>query len=488
MAVRVPDQVADLATALDSGADEIVITGRVSGPVTIDRPLTLRGEGEGAVLHAAEGRALVLSADVVVQDLGIVGDQGTGVYITAGRPTLTRVRVVSGNVAVVCRGDSAPVLREVVAERCAHGLLVEEDAAPDVDTLTLIASGGGMVFRDRARGVVRQCAVLSGSHAAIDISGDAEPLLEGIIVPQTAASAVFVHGRAAPVIRELISQQSRLASIELAGDSTATIVDAVLQKAGGSGLFVHDRARPVLRELTVEDCALAGVEVAEAAAPDAQGILLQRCAGSGLFLRGTAGGTWKAVRCEGTGKAGIEAGEQADPTVDGVVVVEPRGSGLYLHERSRGTWLSVRVQGSSLAGLEIAGHAAPELEGVEIFGSEQGGLWVHGDARAEVIGLSVQHALLAAVEVAEAGRLSLEEAVVDDTRGFGLRVIEDATLDGQAIDLRQGDTEIADRARVVWSGGAAARPIRVSGDASLVLTGVAADDVTALGEAVLERT
>ncbi|NOY25558.1 MAG: hypothetical protein GXP62_06765 [Oligoflexia bacterium] len=428
VAVRVPADFPDLAQALASGAAEIVIDGVVSGGLEIDRPVSISGT-PGAVLRAEAGICLVLSADVLLRDLRIENTTQHGVIVHRGAPTLERCVFAVGDTAIGCDGQSRPRLHACRVERCLTGLFVTEKAAPVVQDLDIVATGGGMLFASNALGHLAQVSVVSGQFAAVEVRDQAAPVFDGLVVLTAETSALFLHDSAAAQFSKLQVQRTGGVAIEIMDRSTATLRSVRIEGAAGSGVFVHGQARPVLKDIEI--------------------------VASGL--------------------SAIEAAESADPTIDGLSIIEPRGSGLFLHDHSRGTWLDVRVQGAALAGIEVADFARPELENVVLFGGQQSGLWVHGQAQAEVLGAQFSHQTLAAIEVAESGRLVLEDAVVRDTRGVGLRVLghSQATLARVVVDDCGGDALVAsDTARVDWTKGAVDATISAANQARVTLRGV----------------
>lgn len=102
----------DLAAAVARApaGTKIVIRGQHEGPVSVDRPMELRGEG-GATLRAAEGPVLRLAADVVVRDLTVRGAAPEGQY------AVDAIEVRSGRVVVEGCKVSADAPKNLVPGR-----------------------------------------------------------------------------------------------------------------------------------------------------------------------------------------------------------------------------------------------------------------------------------------------------------------------------------------------------------------------------------
>lgn len=411
MAVRIPGDHPDLASALAAGADDIIVAGVVVGGLTIDRPLRLRGEN-GAVVRGGGLRVLVLEADVEVSGLRIENPDGKGITVRSGAPLLRDLRVSVSDVGLAFDGGSRALVQRCAIERSSNGVYVGGRAAPEVDGLSIIATGGGMVFRQAASGSFRDVQIVSGAFAAVETNDEATPEFERL----------HVH------------------------------------TAGTGGLFLHGQSRPGFRGVRIDRSGLSSVEIAEDAAPRLEGIAVEGSGGSGFYLHGSCAPRIVDAVVRRPQMAGVEAKDAADPTVDGLRIEQPLGSGLFIHGDAGGTWMEVVIEQPTLAGIEVSEKAHPELERVRVWGGAREGLRAIDQARVEAVELRIELCLRAAVAAAGAATLALDDLRVDDCRDSGLSLsgASQATLRRATVQGTDGAAATtADSTALSWRGGAA---------------------------------
>ncbi|MEQ1564682.1 MAG: hypothetical protein ABMA64_03505 [Myxococcota bacterium] len=200
----------DLVSALAAAAPRATlrISGTHTGPFTLDRPVTL--EGDGAELRAGSGPVVRISADVVLRGLRIAGAAPAGAYAADA------VEVVSGRVALERCELSADAPGNLVPGRA---LAVTGPATVELDRCDLSTAGLGVAVdvswtgfaTDTARGarVVLRGGVLRDLQSGVAIAGGDRGIhLVGVAVERVAHRLASVSGGASATFEDMGSDRA----------------------------------------------------------------------------------------------------------------------------------------------------------------------------------------------------------------------------------------------------------------------------------------
>lgn len=441
----VPDDVPDIASAMAAGATEVLVRGRVPGPVVLDRAVLLRGVDADACIEGGGPWSLMLTGvGVRVQNLRIENPAGNGAVLGAADTSLEDCRVHVSALALAAVGEGSRALCRVQVLAAQTGFAAGGLATLDISDLRIRAQHGGVVLQDGVGGQVERLEVDCVSHAALECSGQTTPVLRNV--------------------RLSVTQ--------------------------GTGLFVHQQAAPTLHSVSIDSPGGLGVEITDGAAPEIRGLQVQHCAKVGVLLHGENKARLVGVQVHG-GNTGVEVAASADPELRGVQVRGAGGVGLLVHDLARGTYVDLVCAQAGQTGIELRGACVPELEAVRVEGGASGGVWVHERARAEILELEVRQVAQAAVRVGGEAAVYLDQPRLSDVRGPALLLADEGRmdLDGPRIDGCDGGALVASgRSFLRWSGGEFAGcgrpPFLLSGRAKLLLRGWTLPDDAEVGSKV----
>ena len=211
----------DLAELLaEAEADDVFEleagTHALRAPLVITVPVTLRGEGGGAVLRGApDGPLLVLMADeglVEIENLALVRDPAGPphdvAHVAAGEVRFLGCRFAGGRRHGVEGGHGCSVagwsrarLHACVAEdNVEAGLAVAGDAQVDADGCMFRRNGVGARFGDRAAGTVRDCTAERNARFGFLVADQAKPTLVANLIRENGAPGVAVVDEARPLV------------------------------------------------------------------------------------------------------------------------------------------------------------------------------------------------------------------------------------------------------------------------------------------------
>ena len=230
-------------------------THRVCAPLVITVPLTLRGEGGGAVLAGApDGPLLVLmAADGVleVENLALVRDADGPphdvVHVAAGEVRFLGCRFAGGRRQGAEGGHGCSVvgwsrarLNACVAEDCDEaGLAAAGDAHVEAEGCVFRRNGVGARFGERSTGTVRACTAERNARFGFMIADFAKPTLVANLIRENGAPGVAVVDDARPLVVDNRLDPADMAEPEPDPDGDLKNPEAVLQLIGVAPLTLE---------------------------------------------------------------------------------------------------------------------------------------------------------------------------------------------------------------------------------------------------------
>jgi len=286
-------------------------THRLAHPLTLDKPLTLIGEGMETTQIVCDGEEHVVkfSGDGLfnASDIAFV-HEGTRwarvVEVATGEISLTRCRFTGGvwDEAEKRGGSGLRLLGQThgTVMECQfignglHGILVEEQAQPTLEGNTCRENKDtGIAYFGSAAGVARQNTCSGNEKNGIYVDQQAQPTLEGNTCRENKASGIGYFGSAAGVAR-----QNTCAGNE------------------SHGIYVGGQAQPTLEGNTCRENTWKGIGVNDQAKPTMVGNTCERNKSDGIGFWGSATGVARGNKCEGNEGNGILVMGQAKPMLD----------------------------------------------------------------------------------------------------------------------------------------------------------------------------
>ena len=246
--------------------------------------------------------------------------------------------------------------------------LVLEETTANVLNLTFRAEVGETILYGAAAirilgGAPRLTNLyLSKGHLGIVIRGQGSPFIRGCLIHAGPSVGIYASGGASVRIEDNEIFGNRLAGIELEDEGTELVITGNTISAGhGSGIFVHDGASGTIEGNLIFGNALGGIEVRdEGTAPVIRKNTIRRCQGGGIFVHEGAGGTIEGNLIFGNARAGIEVRDVGTaPVIRNNTIRDGRGAGIVVHEGAGGRLEGNRVFGNALGPLRLSEDASP---------------------------------------------------------------------------------------------------------------------------------
>ncbi len=285
--IAVPGDVATLAEAL-SAIDEggtITLSGTIDAGdgITIDKPVTIQGEGSSVttVVGSAGDQVLLVSGGgpVVLSGFAVSyegGGPANGVVVEGAAVTL-RECIVSGAVGAG-PGGSGVVVRNggsLDAQDCRiegnqlNGVDVFDTSVADLTGFEILDSGQtGLLFAGNSTGTVSGTTVDGNGLNGVEVRDAATPTFDGNTISNNAELGVFVQDEAAPTISLSTVSSNGFSGIAVDGEASPTIFDSDMIANGENGIRYDSEASGTVRGNVIEGNQLHGIAVVQRAAPE----------------------------------------------------------------------------------------------------------------------------------------------------------------------------------------------------------------------------
>lgn len=449
--------------------------GRYHEQLVLDRPVEICGEGDpDTILIENEGAAcLVMQTErATLRGLTFRSRAGTrqqkhvAVDVPTGTLLLEDCLIsCTSTVCVAVHGASA----EIRFQRCR----LHEGKT------------GGLLFTERAQGVLESCEVGGNAGAGIEVIGGSELTLRDCTVRESSGVGVRVH----------TGGKVTLDSCEVFGNAGAGVEaehEGWLTIRGG---HIHANRQEGIRfrkggDGNVEDCEITGnvlsnVIVTQAANPAFARCKIREGHSNGVWVSENGQGSFEDCEIAGNAFAGVKISQGGNPTVRRSTLHSGKRAGVAVHDKGRGTLADCDLFGNAHANLliEQGGKLIARRcilresaecgvllcgEGVfeecDLFGNTQSnievtlggtltlrdsqlhdghylGLLVHGGGRATVEGCMVYANALPGVAVGEESELRLRGGRIVDGKQVGMvfwgssgGVVEACEISGNAFD------------------------------------------------------
>jgi hypothetical protein len=332
-----PATIAEALRTVAVGGKVIVAPGHYRESLVLDRPVTLAGLGEGAViLEASDSDALRVEAErATIEGLtvrvraGCLGDGSSALHITRGAvrvadcelatellapcvsvegrdawPRLERCRIRGGQGGgvVVAGGARGTFEKCIVAGHRTFGFSLRSEAAPEVVACEVSGGTIGAVVSEGARGAFRSCEFTLSREAGVRVTSGSRPTFERCRVRDVKGEGVRVddHGEGTFDDLQVLRSGGVGVLVEQGGDP---LIRASRVLGGSStGVAFRANARGRLDDSRVSENAGAGIEIAAGAVPHVAACRIRGNEGPAVRVRPQASGI--VERCELRGNRG----------------------------------------------------------------------------------------------------------------------------------------------------------------------------------------
>jgi parallel beta-helix repeat protein len=233
------ESIADAIGQASDGDTIVVLPGRYGGALTIDRDVTLRGEGpaEAVILALDGGQTLrIASSNAIVSGLTLTGATSNGVEISGGAPTLSEL--VFHDVADPDSCGSA-------GEDGCHALTIADGSRASVE-FSRFTGGGSLRAETGASPRIEANAFAGGSYVSLFDVGD-RTIVRGNRIEGSRESAIGVYRPTVATIEE-----NHITGFEGVGievwllPGTDPLIRGNTIERGDTGIHVLNDARPAI--------------------------------------------------------------------------------------------------------------------------------------------------------------------------------------------------------------------------------------------------
>jgi Holliday junction resolvasome RuvABC ATP-dependent DNA helicase subunit len=402
-------RLAETVAAAPEGATLLLAAGTYSGPVVLDRAVTLAAEdGPGTVrLQAASGPALVVTGGTVsVAGLTVraTGDD-PAIVVAGGRLELVECTVEATAWTALHAGSGALALRDCevsngsgagIVSASPDGTTVDATRLRDIGTSALVATGEGTL-------AVGDCDIGPCGGNGLFVTGAATATIATSTVEATSKPPVAVEG---------------------GGGLTAT--GTVVRDSAGVGIYLATSGAVTLDDCAVEGSAAEGIYVDAGCAPTLRGCRITGSGGRGLHITERSAGRVSDCEVSGTTGAGVGISNRSTPEIDRLTVVDAGAAGVLVDGGAEPFVRRLRVLAPAGSGIVLDG-AKGRFETVEVEQAGEAGAVLLGGSRAELVGASLRGTAGHGVHV-DGGTLAVTDADLASCGGDGIRADADAEL------------------------------------------------------------
>jgi nitrous oxidase accessory protein NosD len=386
-----------LTAAIDAakaGARIFVRPGTYSSSFTIDKDLTIIGDGERAsvVLESDMVAVAVVDCNVVLENLTIVGRKG-------GNPILTAFgSLQSMKKAMRWVGKAFGV---GVTDRAATAAL---EALAESDGLSVAVT----VIKGALR--LRGCDIDPQGAAGIVVSGEGHVHAEDCKVHH-ATVGVFAAPTSSVIVERSEVSECRI-GIAVGAGSQATVRASMVRDTEKEGIYVNPGADVLLEKNELSGTKGAAIHVVESTRVVVRGNHIHHCQGAAIRVLSSGGGTFEdndieenetvgfwvragadlAVRknrIRGSGTYGIAVDPKGRGTFEDNDIVETKGVGLWVGAGAEPIVRSNRIRGGMMSGIVVSPNGRGTFEKNQIVENTDIGFYTDSGATVIVRGSTI---------------------------------------------------------------------------------------------------
>jgi hypothetical protein len=426
---------ADALSGAPTGARILVRPGRYKESVVLHKRVEIVGDGARSdiVLEGKDGACIEMRADYArVRGLTLCGRAGLGsrghpaVSVPQGQLVLEDCDISSDSLACVAVQGSAadPVVRhcrihdsrsagllfadraEGLVEDCEihgnanAGVEIREEAKPSVRRCKIFEGRqGGVLVHDRGKGVLEHCEISANTLAGVEIASGGDPTLRRCKICDGQYAGILVHGQGLGTVEDCDLLGNALSGVEVR-DARPTVRRCKVLDGKSGGLLFSARAQGTVEDCDIAGHPLAGVTVRGGSAPTLRRCRVHGSRHAGMLFLEKSRGTAESCEVYGNDWAGVAVLHGAEPALKRCQIRDGKMAGLVVAESAAGTAEDCEIRGNDFVGVAVCAGGRPALRNCRIHNNGDVGLWAYDKAAGEVVGGDFSGNTRAAVEVA----------------------------------------------------------------------------------------
>ena len=321
-----------------AGATVRVLPGVYTEPILLDRPITIEGAGDpGTVVIETRGTPCLVMR--------------TGQALVRGLKLVSRADMTPGPVASFRKHPAVEIGQgELTLESCeiscASTVCVAIHGPGTRPTLRdcRIHDGkaGGVLFEDRAGGIIERCEVLGCHGPGVAILSGAAPSLVGCDIHDGLESGVTIEA-AAGVLEDCDIHANAGPGLAVGAAGTPEVKQCRLFLGAQAGISVRDGGQGVFDECEIYGNMLSNVHVAQGANPHLRRCRIHDGHSNGIWVSQNGQGVIENCEIFGNTFAGLKISHGGNPLVRRTTLRDGKRTGVSLHERSRATLIDCDI-------------------------------------------------------------------------------------------------------------------------------------------------
>jgi F-box protein 11 len=360
--------VTDAVAAAQPGDRIVVRPGLYEGPVVLDKPVELVGQGltSDIILAAAEGSVLTFAAPhgsvrgLTLQATGEVRepDDPPVVDIRGGRLFLVGCDISGTATGVAVHGDATPRVR-----RCRiHDI-----------------SGAGVYVYDDGAGVFEDNEITGSTWANVAVESGGNPTVLRNRITGSARSGVAVWDDGAGVFEDNEITGNTRANVAVKNRGNPTVRRNRISGSRQSGVYVYDDGAGVFEDNKIADNALANVIVRSGGNPAFRGNRITGSAQHGVSVYDDGVGVFEDNEIADNALANVIVRSGGNPTFRGNRITGSARSGVGVSDNGAGVFEDNDITGNAWSNVAVKTGGHPAVRRNRITGSARHGVHVYDD-------------------------------------------------------------------------------------------------------------
>jgi parallel beta-helix repeat protein len=415
------------------GARILVRPGKYSGPVIVNKPVEIIGDGAMKEVVIDDNVRLQTSAATL---RGLTIEAPTGVEVVFGQHLIEDCHLPVGNVSLNGPMAEAVVRRCIITGSSGSGVSIDGKSRAVVDDCQISRHGyQGVFIGSGCQGLVRRCRLHDMTRFGISVYVDATATIEDCEIFANTVSGVIVDRGGVATLQGVKSHDNTECGVLVINGGQATLT--------GCDIYVN---------------ALAGVESRANGLISLQGCKIHDGKQGGVYFNENGRGSVEDCDLYGNGLAGVEVKEGATPELRKCRLYDGKQNGLYFHKSCQGSAEDCDIYGNGLAGVAIATGAAPILRKCRVHDGQQGGIFVYEGGLGSIEDCDIFANAASNVIIQENGNPTLRNCQIHDGKTGGVFIpkqgqgtLEDCQIfkNGRAgVEIRDGSTPTLRRCQV----------------------------------------
>ncbi|MFJ5225921.1 right-handed parallel beta-helix repeat-containing protein [Streptomyces sp. NPDC088400] len=339
---------------------------------TTVRGCRLRDARANGVLASGESQGLVEDCEISGTDkpaIALEGRSSTRVLRTTVRGSAVGVYITSG---------SRPSLEYVtVTNTTGPGFMLASNADPELlGCRTSRTKGSGLAVTERSRGTFQDCEFDSAAEPAIRVIGSSAPSLTGTVVRDCAdkTAAVLLEEESAPEFDGLVVADSAATAIRIRTGANPLVRRARITSPGGHGVEVIEDGRGRLEHCEIEKAGATAVRIASGGNPEIRDTVMNAAAEASVSVGSEGLGTVRDCRIENSSASAVVVENGGELSVVRAHIMDSGAHGVLLSSGARASLNACQITGCLGDGVRIDSTETVSVVGCSVRDNRGAGL------------------------------------------------------------------------------------------------------------------